>query len=85
MQTILLLAVALVSIGGALSLAHHFHTRWYWHVLGFAAALAWGLIPNLSLPDIMVGGIFVFLIAWGLGPALFRLVPHRHTSPPWFA
>ena len=85
METLLLVAVAAAAIGGALALAHHFHTRWYWHVLSLGAALAWGMIPNLALPDIVVGSIFVFLVAWGIGPALFRLAPHRTQHPLWFS
>ncbi len=84
METFLLMVVALASIGGALALAHHFHTRWYLHALSVAAALAWGLVPNLTLPDLVVGGVFLFLLMWGLGPALFRLLPHRPQSPAWF-
>ena len=75
MEMLLLAVVAVASVGGALALALCFHARWYWHVLSIAAAMGIGLIPGLTLPDLLVGGVFLFLLFWGIAPALFRLVP----------
>lgn len=71
--------VALV-YGSALILAvvlvYEFRTKWYWHALSVAAGLAVGLTPppqGWQPPDLAVGFVFVFLMAWGLGAPFFRL------------
>ena len=72
----------------ALTLLYCFHARWYWHVVSVAAALAIGLLPPEMIPippawgvsrDLIVGCVFLFLIVWGLGAALFR---RHHQAPP---
>jgi hypothetical protein len=72
----------------ALLLLYFFHANWYWHALSVAAALAIGVLPPDAVPlpaawgvtrDMIVGCIFVFLMAWGLCAPLFRrhhLTPH---------
>jgi hypothetical protein len=58
------------------------HTRWYWHVGALILAFAVGLWPPpaaLRGPvfDVVVGAIFVFLIVWGLGEGVFRILHVR--------
>ncbi len=72
------LQVALVyglSLALAVALLYFFQARWYWHALSLAAALGLGLTPlpaEWKIPDLLIGGIFLFLFAWGLGLPLFR-------------
>lgn len=45
---------------------------WYWHLLSCAAALAIGLMPPPAgwkgpAFDLLFGGVFLFLMAWGIG------------------
>ena len=71
--------VALV-YGSAVVLAvivvYEFRTKWYWHALSVVAGLAVGLTPppeRWRPPDLLVGFVFIFLMAWGLGAPFFRL------------
>jgi len=70
----------------ALTLLYFFHAHWYWHVLSVVLALVIGTVPADMVPlpaawgstrDIVVGGVFIFLMVWGLGAPLFQR--HHHT------
>lgn len=72
--------------GAALALAvvllFFFHARWFWHVLSVAAALGIGLTPlppEWKVPDLVVGFVFFFLLAWGVGAPAFRPVYRRRS------
>ena len=71
----------------ALALLYFFHANWYWHALSVAVALAIGAIPADAIPlpaawgsarDMTIGGVFLFLMVWGLGAPLFRRHHHPH-------
>jgi hypothetical protein len=77
----------------ALVLLYFFHARWYWHVLSVIVALTIGFLPPNLIPlplawgttrDLIIGWVFVFLMAWGLCAPLFRrnhgelVLFHRH-------
>ena len=74
----------------ALLLLYFFPVRWYWHVLGLAAAFAIGLIPippQYSSPqvDLCIGFVFVLLFVWGAGKPFFATRHYPHGRRPHHA
>jgi len=60
------------------------HVRWYWHLLSVLLAFGIGLMPmnenwNRPTMDLLIGSLFVLLLAWGAGELAFRVFQiHRH-------
>jgi uncharacterized membrane protein YphA (DoxX/SURF4 family) len=55
------------------------HVRWFWHLFAVAAALAIGLMPPIpqsygATYDIVIGSAFLFLLMWGAGEPLYRVM-----------
>lgn len=87
MTTTVVFAAYAAALLLALWLLYWRHVAWYWHVLAVVLALVIGLIPTPEamagnrLYDLVVGCLFVFLMAWGLGE-IFMHGRHRRRSPP---
>ena len=64
-------------------LLYQFHSHsWIWHVLAIAAALTLGFIPTplewkTKTFDLLFGGVFLFLLTWGIG-GLLPIARHHH-------
>lgn len=77
-----------LAYGAALALAlfllyWYGSAAWYWHVLAAAAALGLGLMSPPAawqgpLFDLLLGSVFILLIAWGVGGVLMHSTGHRH-------
>jgi hypothetical protein len=81
MQTLVVTLVYGFSFVLAVALLYFFEARWFWHVLSLAAALAVGLAPlppELHIPDLAVGAVFLLLFVWGAGVVLLRTHSPRH-------
>ncbi len=70
----------------AATLLWEFHTRWYWHVLSVAVALAVGLYKAPEAwrgpwLDVVIGCAFVFFFFWGAGEIMFHTVVHHRAVP----
>jgi len=82
MQAVWVVLAYVSAVVVALALLYAFDTRWYWHVLSVLAALTLGLTPppeGWQPPDLLVGSVFMFLLAWGGGAPLFR-ARHRDSE-----
>ncbi len=80
MNPALVVLVYGAAILGAAALLYFFHAAWYWHALSVAAALVIGLTPfppEWSIPDLVIGFVFLLLFAWGFGAPFFR-THHYH-------
>ncbi len=82
MTTTVVFAAYAAALLVALWLLYRRHVAWYWHVLAVIVALVIGLIPTPEAMvgnrvfDLVVGSLFVFLMAWGLGE-IFMHGRHR--------
>ena len=82
MPTPYLVAVYGCSAALALLLLFLFRARsWYWHGASVVAALVIGLIPipaayHSPRTDVAVGGVFLFLLLWGICAPAFP--DHHH-------
>jgi hypothetical protein len=82
MFTTLAVLVYLLAFAIPAYLLYQFHSRaWYWHVLAILAALGFGFVqtpPEWKSPtsDLLIGGVFLFLLVWGLG-GLLTTRPHH--------
>lgn len=84
--TWVLLAYGL-AFGLALALLYALRSlHWYWHVLSVLIALFVGLMPPFGgwsgqRYDLLIGGLFVFFLIWGVGSPLLKLhFPHMPRS-----
>jgi hypothetical protein len=81
-MSLLAIAVYILAIGIPVYLLYHFHSSaWYWHVLAIVIALALGFVPTpaeykSTTFDLMFGGVFIFLMVWGIG-GLIVFRPHH--------
>jgi hypothetical protein len=81
-MSLLAIAVYILAIGIPVILLYHFHSSaWYWHVLAIVIALALGFVPTpaeykSATFDLMFGGVFIFLMVWGIG-GLIVFRPHH--------
>jgi hypothetical protein len=74
-----LLAYVAVFILAAFLLWRFSHIRWYWHAGAVVIALALGMMPlrpdwNGPTMDLTFGALFLFLVVWGCGEPLFKLL-----------
>jgi hypothetical protein len=81
-MSLLAVLVYILAIGIPVFLLYRFHSgAWYWHLLAIVAALALGFVPTpaelkSSTVDLAFGGVFIFLMVWGIG-GLIVFRPHH--------
>ena len=82
---LLAVLVYILAIGIPVFLLYRFRSgAWYWHLLAIVGALALGFVPTpaelkSSTFDLAFGGVFIFLMVWGIGGLIvFRPHHERH-------
>ncbi len=80
MSSMIVVLSYLAALAAAVFLLWRFsHVKWVWHLAALAIAIGIGFMPPVkdlpgALYDLLIGSAFLFLLIWGVGEAVFRML-----------